>query len=215
MYSYKFNKLILIIFLIFFCLGFSLKPITTKGKWLNTLLLKKEFKTIILESDKFLISEPNNLEIRIILAMAYQLTGQIDEAMNQAKIILDKDETNIPANEIFMFSLMEKKHFEEGLAFAKKILQTDPNNAEAYYLFGWYNYEKGDEKNLKEAIEYFTKAGELDPKKELMTTDNIISIHMILHEFEKAEILAKKFILNFQIKNSLKKVARDMPKKAC
>lgn len=212
MNKYTNKLLVLVICLSIFCFGFRVKPKTKDGEYLMTLWLEGKFDIVISESEKLLAKEPNSTEIRTILALAYLTNKQPDEAVSQAKIILHENERDITANEIVMYSLVGKGNFEEALNFAKKILQFDPNNAEAHYVIGGYYLEKGDEESLRKSVEYLLKAASLEPKKELIASDNVINVYMKLGEFEKAKTLAQEIYKKFSDKNFLEANSLDVKK---
>ena len=113
-----------------------------------------------IEYRRVLAEDPENIFVRSKLARCYLGLGKIDEAITEAKIVMEKDKLSIEAYYVLGVAFCERKEFENGKKLLDQALLINPGSPLIYHGFGIICF---DQKKLDESIDLFNKALQLDP----------------------------------------------------
>jgi len=105
--------------------------------------------------------EPENKDVRLKLATVYLLSGNPDEARDEAEKILAQEPAHFEALMIWSSASMSRDHLDENLARLLSVADQCENQPRFHIALGSVHARKGD---LAAAGAEFQKAVEVDPK---------------------------------------------------
>lgn len=97
---------------------------------------------------------------RILLAYAYRRSGEIDLAISEYEVVINKDPANSRAYSGLGYAYMQKESFEAAETNFKKGVEIAPEVAESYEALAYYYTKRGDTEAM---IENQEEALALDP----------------------------------------------------
>ncbi|MBD3271955.1 MAG: tetratricopeptide repeat protein, partial [Elusimicrobia bacterium] len=131
-------------------------------KSLSTLNMKiGRLEDAIQSTKKLLEIDPSNADAHFLMGSIYLLQGEIPAAKKSFNRVLELDSDNKDAL-LYLAGLAAENNPEQAVRYLNRYLEADPNAPDIYYELGVIFSEK--KKGHKRAIEYFTKAVELDPE---------------------------------------------------
>ena len=101
-----------------------------------------------------------NVNEAIQSALENYQAGNLQQAENAFKKILEIQANNITAINLLGIIHYQNKNYDSSIQYMKKSIKLNPNNAQAYYILGHSMQEKG---HLDEAITYYQKTLQLNP----------------------------------------------------
>jgi protein O-GlcNAc transferase len=101
-----------------------------------------------------------NVNEAIQSALKNYQAGNLQEAENIFKEILEVQSNNITAINLLGTINYQLKNYDSAIQYMKKLINLTPNNAQAYYVLGHSMQEKDQ---LDEAITYYQKALQVNP----------------------------------------------------
>lgn len=119
------------------------------------------YKQAQIEYRRVLAEDPENIFARVKLARCYLGLGEIDNAITEATMVMEKDKLSIEAYYVLGVAFSEKKEFENGKKLLDQALLINPSSSLIYHGLGIISF---DRKNLDESIDLFNKALQLEPK---------------------------------------------------
>ena len=121
---------------------------------------------------------PGFLMLYLRLGNAYRLIGRADDAINEYKMAIWLDPTNITAHKLLCSLYEEKGDYNNAIDIYNKLIEINPNDAIYYSNLANIYYLKGD---IKSAVSYYQTAISLNPNK---TWTSIIAqtLGYIFHE---------------------------------
>jgi tetratricopeptide (TPR) repeat protein len=111
----------------------------------------------------------SSLKLKLALGSAYERNGDIEQAVEIFKDIIESDPENSKALNYLGYMLADKgERLEYAKGLIERALAIEPENGAFLDSYGWVYYKMG---NLKEALKYLQKAAEL-------TSEYIIYDHL-------------------------------------
>ena len=101
-----------------------------------------------------------NVNETIQSALRNYQAGDLQQAENISKQILDVQSDHILAINLLGIIHYQLKNYDSAIQYMKKLIALNPNNAQAYYILGHSMQEK---KQLDESITYYQKALQHNP----------------------------------------------------
>ncbi len=163
-------------------------------KYLETLALIKHYEGIEDFAQKV---DPENLNSASysILSNAYieliksreNTTEEIEKAIFYAQKSIELDKNNIDAACVLAKCYIENKDYDK----IEELYKNTPNAHVSSIFLGIYAYKKFADKNYNAAIEFFSKALELDETNEILYF-NLAESYMQIGWLNEAEVIVKK-----------------------
>lgn len=137
---------------------------------------------------------PDNAAIKAQLGMI-KLFNQNDSGVNELKEAIVIDPNFKMANVALAMNYLKNGNKDDAKNIADEWILSNPNNASAMLLRGNIAMKSGD---TEEAIDYFKKASEIDPKN-LISLFSLAMIYTSNNEYEESDIyLDKLFSINLE-----------------
>lgn len=133
-------------------------------------------------------SAPNNLQLRLHLAMLQQSTGQNDSARANYEMLLE----SMPENTVVLNNLAWLYHKTEdhrAVALAERAYELSPSNAAIADTYGWIMLKSG---NHQESVPVLEKAHELQPDSEEIAR-HLAEAYRVVGMESAAQRILKKF----------------------
>lgn len=114
--------------------------------------------------EKTLKRDPKNPHLNNEISKVYSLVGEVDKAIQSAKMAVDAEPTNIDYHSNLAEALTSAKNYTEAKRAYIKILELDPSNQRASLLIAMLDSEMGDD---FQAIERLSKLVKENPDNPL------------------------------------------------
>jgi predicted O-linked N-acetylglucosamine transferase (SPINDLY family) len=101
-----------------------------------------------------------NINEAIQSALKNYQAGNIQQAENLLKEILEAQSNNINAINLLGVLYYQQKDYDSAIKYTKKLINLNPSNAQAYYILGHSMQEKGE---IDEAITHYQRSLQLNP----------------------------------------------------
>lgn len=95
------------------------------------------------------------------LGLSLHQTGELESALSQFRIILDRNPDFIPARLMTAMILMQQQRLDLAQAEAERVISRDPENAMAYNVLGSLLMAKGD---FEQGMQALNRATQLNPE---------------------------------------------------
>lgn len=152
---------------------------------------QKNYQAAIGVYDQLLAKNPKNIEVLNYKAQAYKNLGKYELALSQYQLILALEPNNTEAknqSDDIIFNHFSGAKLEQYLLTKA---QQEPNNYEAQFN---YALEAHKNKKYPDAINYYTKAMNINPAKE-ETYINLAQIYLEQKQYKKAGEIAQKGLM--------------------
>lgn len=120
-----------------------------------------DYNNALSDIGKAIQYNPENPSYIILLSDVYQKINKFEDARDILRKIVDKAPQNIPAKLKLAKLELGFLDYKQAIIQVNRALKVDPNHAQALFLKGFINLEKGNKKN---AMLFFRKSIESDPK---------------------------------------------------
>ena len=122
---------------------------------------KKDYSTAINAYNTILQVNPDNLLAHYYKGTALRDMGQLDDAVKEFQLVINKDASNTNAKEALFDTIKMFPDSQDVSAIFKTFADNNPTDAIAQYKYGFHLHSL---KRLDEALEYYNKTIALDPK---------------------------------------------------
>ncbi len=143
---------------------------------------EKKYKEAIVQYDSLLAKYPNNAEIIKYKALAYEQMGDYKNAIAQYKAALAINPSDLSSKEAIDNIVSQKFSPDEKLNYMLVQANNNPKNSTMQYSYAYAQHEL---KNYDEALSYYKKTVEANPKK-VEAYINMILIYNLKEDSQNA-----------------------------